>query len=87
LNPRDIIEAIRYLAPGAEFSFQENDLTTLKWDTPDIEQPTESAIIAAIPVVQAQKIAEAESKATAKAALLKRLGITADEAALLLGGN
>lgn len=29
--------------------------------------------------------AEAEAKATAKAALLKRLGITADEAALLLG--
>ena len=28
--------------------------------------------------------AEAEAKATAKAALLKRLGITADEAALLL---
>ena len=28
--------------------------------------------------------AEAEEKATAKAALLKRLGITADEAALLL---
>ena len=29
--------------------------------------------------------AEAESKETAKAALLERLGITADEAALLLG--
>lgn len=36
------------------------------------------------------KLAEAtaeEAKATAKAALLDRLGITADEAALLLGGN
>ena len=30
------------------------------------------------------KKAEAESKATAKAALLKRMGLTADEAALLL---
>jgi hypothetical protein len=30
-------------------------------------------------------MAEMESKATAKAALLERLGITADEAALLLG--
>jgi len=29
--------------------------------------------------------AEAEAQATAKAALLERLGITADEAALLLG--
>lgn len=31
------------------------------------------------------KIAEQEARATAKAALLERLGITADEAALLLG--
>lgn len=32
----------------------------------------------------AQEVAEQEAAATAKAALLKRLGITADEAALLL---
>jgi hypothetical protein len=32
----------------------------------------------------ANKVAEKEAKATAKAALLDRLGITADEAALLL---
>jgi hypothetical protein len=31
--------------------------------------------------------AEVEAKATAKAALLTRLGITAEEAQLLLGGN
>ncbi len=31
--------------------------------------------------------AEAEARATAKAALLTRLGITAEEAQLLLGGN
>jgi len=31
--------------------------------------------------------AEAQAKATAKAALLSRLGLTADEAKLLLGGN
>jgi hypothetical protein len=36
---------------------------------------------------QAAKQAEAEAKATAKAALLTRLGITAEEAQLLLGGN
>jgi hypothetical protein len=33
------------------------------------------------------RLAEAEAKAEAKAALLTRLGITAEEAALLLGGN
>lgn len=34
---------------------------------------------------QAQKAAEAEAKAEARAALLDRLGITEDEAKLLLG--
>ena len=36
---------------------------------------------------QATAQAEAEAKATAKADLLERLGITAEEAQLLLGGN
>ena len=36
---------------------------------------------------QALKQAEAEAKAQAKAALLSKLGITEDEARLLLGGN
>jgi hypothetical protein len=36
---------------------------------------------------QVAKQAAAEAKATAKAALLTRLGITAEEAQLLLGGN
>ena len=35
----------------------------------------------------AARQAEAEAKATARQALLDRLGITADEAKLLLGGN
>jgi len=35
--------------------------------------------------VYAAKQAEAEAKATARAAILDRLGLTADEAAILLG--
>lgn len=35
----------------------------------------------------AADLAEAEAKATARAAILDRLGITAEEAQLLLGGN
>ena len=37
--------------------------------------------------LQNQEKAEAEARATARAALLARLGITEDEARLLLGGN
>ena len=40
---------------------------------------------AAAAAVEAEKAAEAEAKATAKAAILDRLGINAEEAALLLG--
>jgi hypothetical protein len=46
--------------------------------------------IAQLAIDQANETArksEAEAKATAKAALLTRLGITAEEAQLLLGGN
>lgn len=39
-----------------------------------------------IAAYEAEK-AQAEAKATAKTALLDRLGITAEEAQLLLGGN
>jgi len=39
-------------------------------------------------LIESAKLKEAEeTKAAAKAALLERLGITAEEAALLLGGN
>ncbi len=37
--------------------------------------------------LEAQRKTEAEAKAQAKAALLNRLGITEEEAAILLGGN
>lgn len=44
----------------------------------------EFAVYEADQAIQAAKQAEAEAKATAKAALLERLGITQDEANLLL---
>jgi hypothetical protein len=46
--------------------------------------PTPKAQQDADAIADAQRAAAAEAKATAKAALLERLGITADEAALLL---
>jgi hypothetical protein len=46
---------------------------------------SEIKIIEANIVKANAELAEAETKATAKAALLERLGITAEEAALLLG--
>ena len=46
--------------------------------------PTQAEIDQAIEQVKADEITQAAAKATAKAALLDRLGITAEEAVLLL---
>jgi len=82
-----LTKAIRKLKPNAEFSYTDNDYSTIKWDVLDGDAPTQKEIDAAIKEVKADQIAEAEAKATARAALLTRLGITAEEAQLLLGGN
>lgn len=49
------------------------------------EIATRTAEAAAYAKAEADREAEAKAKADAKAALLAKLGITADEAALLLG--
>jgi hypothetical protein len=76
--------AIKTLKPTSEFSFSNNDYSTIKWDILDGTAPTQSEIDAAIEQIKADEIAQAETKATEKAALLARLGLTADEAKLLL---
>jgi len=79
-----LTEAIQKLRPNAEFSYQENNYSTIKWDVLEGEVPTQIEIDAAIEQVKADEIAEVQTKAEAKAALLNRLGITDDEAKLLL---
>ena len=80
-----LVAAIRKLKPNAEFSFSNDDYSTIKWDVLDGEAPTQTQIDAAIEQVKADEITEATTKAAKKAALLERLGITEDEARLLLG--
>jgi hypothetical protein len=80
----NLSKAIKFLRPTAEFSFTDDDYSTVKWDVLDGEAPTQSEIDAAILTINAKELADAETKAAAKAALLDRLGITDDEAKLLL---
>lgn len=80
----ELVAAIRLLKPNSQFSFTDNDYSTIKWDVLDGEAPTQLEIDAAIKKVKADGVkAEAKAKAD-KEALLAKLGITADEAALLL---
>jgi len=79
-----LVKAIQKIKPNAEFSFENNDYSTIKWSVLEGEAPTQIEIDAAIEQVKADEIAEAEARATQKAALLDRLGITEEEAKLLL---
>jgi hypothetical protein len=79
-----LVQAIRKLKPDSEFSYTNGDYSTIKWDVLEGDAPTQSEIDAAIKTVKADEKAEATAKLNAKAALLSRLGITAEEAKLLL---
>lgn len=79
-----LVKAIQKIKPNAEFSFENNDYATIKWDVLQGDAPTQAEIDVAIEQVKSDELAEAEAKAAQKAALLDRLGITEDEAKLLL---
>ena len=79
--------AIKKLRPNAEFSFTDFDYSTIKWDILEGDAPTQAEVDAAIEAVK-QEEAQATAEATAqRQALLDKLGITEEEARLLLGGN
>jgi hypothetical protein len=81
----DTATAIRKLKPTAEFSLENDDYSTVKWDVLDGNAPTQAEIDEAIEQVKADELAEAEAKATKRAELLSKLGITEEEARILLG--
>jgi hypothetical protein len=74
-----LANAIHKLKPGAEFSFSDDDYSTIKWDVLEGDAPTQAEIDNAIEQVKADEIAEAEAKVLAKAtaqAKLAALGLT-----------
>ena len=84
MNEFDLVKAIRKLKPNAEFTFNESDYSSIKWDVLEGDAPTQAEIDAALKQVKAEEAEIAANKATEKAALFERLGITAEEAKLLL---
>ena len=80
-----LVKAIRKLKPNAEFSFTDNDYSTIKWDVLEGDAPTQAEVDAAVEQIKADEITETATKAAQRQALLTRLGLTEDEARLLLG--
>jgi len=83
----DLAKAIRLIKPNSEFSYQNDDYATIKWDVLEGVAPTQAEIDAAIEQVKADELAIEEKDKADRATLLAKLGITEDEARLLLGGN
>ena len=77
--------AIYSLCPDSEFTFTDQDYSTIQWIKLEGNAPTQPEIDAEIESIKAKEITDKATKATQKAALLERLGITAEEATLLLG--
>lgn len=84
MNPDELSKAIKFLRPTAQFSFIESDYTSIKWDFLDGEVPTYEELEIALEKIKATETEQAALKLSAKESLLERLGLTADEAALLL---
>lgn len=79
-----IANAIFYLNPTAEYTYKDEDYSTIEWIKIEGKKPTLAEIEAAKIAYDAQE-AEKEAALLAKRnQILDRLGITAEEAKLLL---
>jgi hypothetical protein len=81
----NLVKAIRELSPTAEFAIIDNDLENIEWHVIDGPVPTKKEILDAASLIEKREAVKASEAVEKKAALLERLGITEDEAKLLLG--
>jgi len=75
-------EAIKKLRPNAEFSYTNDDYSTIKFDVIEGDAPTQAEIDEAIKQVKADEAQAKLDKAAKKAAAeakLAALGLTADD--------
>lgn len=87
MNSDDLVKAIRHLKPSAEFTFQDADYSTIEWHLIDGDAPSFAEIETVHKSIKAAEIKAANDAEVARSALLEKLGITEEEAKLLLGGN
>jgi hypothetical protein len=79
----EIVKALNSLKPGAEWTLSGDNYADLVWLSTG-KAPTVTEIEAEIAALPLKEAAAESAKATEKAALLAKLGITDDEAKLLL---
>jgi len=77
-----IDKAILKLKPNAEFSYTDNDYSTIKWDVLEGDAPTQAEIdevIEQIKADEAQAIIDKAAAKTAAQAKLAALGLTLED--------
>ena len=79
-----LVDAILSLRPKSEFTIKNDDYLTIVWHILEGTPPTKKQVDDEIARLKAADLTETENKAAAKSALLARLGMTDDEAKLLL---
>lgn len=84
MDHNDILSAIAFIRPNAKFVLRGEDL---EWADDTQTEPTKKEIEVGLTAYKAAKQAEAAARESARQALLSKLGITQEEAQLLLGGN
>jgi len=84
MNKNYLVEAIRFFLPNAEFTFENDDYSTVKWITEVESVPTKTEINKKIDELVKNDLEFEKSKVQRKIELLNRLGITEEEAKLLL---
>lgn len=80
----ELARAIKSLKPEAEFAFDDADYSTIRWVKLEGDAPSFEELSAESDKLKKQDVAIAKQAATKRAALLERLGITEEEAKLLL---
>jgi hypothetical protein len=84
MNSEDKFLAIRFIRPGAEFTLRN---TNLEWLDETQSRPTDDEIEQGWISYQNKIKENAKNEKLKREALLEKLGITEEEAKLLLGGN
>ena len=82
MNSFELAQVIRSLRPEAEFTFTDNDYSTIEWIKLEGDAPTQAEIKKGFTAYQAAQKAETETKAQAKEtaqAKLAALGLTVED--------
>lgn len=83
-----LMQALRSLRPGAEFTINNEDISTIVWYTEGVKTPTKKEIADEIKRLEAAEAKAIEDKADAKAsaiAKLEALGLNLEEAQAIFG--